>query len=170
MLKPYMDKRPVVAESAFVEESAQVIGDVTIGEESSIWFNVVVRGDVNYIRIGDRSNIQDASVVHVTYKTHPTIIEDDVTIGHSVTVHGCTIRSRALIGMGAVILDGAVVESDCIIAAGALITEGITIPSGWLAMGVPAKPVRELTEDERAMLLQSARNYIGYMNSYRKPD
>ena len=166
MLKPYMGKLPAIAKSAFVEESAQVIGDVEIGEDSSVWFNAVVRGDVNYIRIGDRTNIQDASVVHVTYKTHPTVIGDDVTIGHSVTIHGCTVRSRTLIGMGAVILDGATIESDCIIAAGALVTEGKKIPSGSLAIGVPAKPVRELTEEERAMLLKSARNYIDYKNNY----
>jgi len=166
MLKPFKGKRPVVAESAYIEESAQVIGDVTIGEDSSVWFNAVVRGDVNYIRIGSRSNIQDGTVVHVTHKTHPTVIEDDVTIGHSVTVHGCTIKSRVLIGMGAVILDGAIVESDCVIAAGALVAEGVTIPSGWLAMGLPAKPVRELTDDEKTMLTKSARNYVGYKNDY----
>jgi len=166
MLKPFKGKRPVVAESVYIEESAMVIGDVTIGEDSSVWFNAVVRGDVNYIRIGARSNIQDGSVIHVTHKTHPTVIEDDVTIGHSVTVHGCTIKSRVLIGMGAVILDGAVVESDCVIAAGALVAEGVAIPSGWLAMGLPAKPVRQLTGDEKAMLTKSARNYVGYKNDY----
>lgn len=155
-----------MAESAYIEESAQVIGDVTIGEDSSVWFNGVVRGDVNHIRIGARSNIQDGSVVHVTHKTHPTVIEDDVTIGHSVTVHGCTIKSRVLIGMGAIILDGAIVEPDCVIAAGALVAEGVTIPSGWLAMGLPAKPVRELTDDEKAMLIKSAQNYVGYKNDY----
>ena len=166
MLKSFNGKRPLLAESVYIEESAQVIGDVTIGVDSSVWFNAVVRGDVNYIRIGERSNIQDASVVHVTHKTHPTVIEDDVTIGHSVTIHGCTIRSRVLIGMGAVILDGAIVEPDCVIAAGALVAEGVTIPSGWLAMGLPAKPVRELTDDEKAMLIKSARNYVGYKNDY----
>ena len=166
MLKPFKGKLPAVAVSAYIEESAQVIGDVTIGEDSSVWFNSVVRGDVNHIRIGARSNIQDGSVVHVTHKTHPTIIEDDVTIGHTVTVHGCTIKSRVLIGMGAIILDGAVIESDCVIAAGALVAEGVTIPSGWLAMGLPAKPVRELTDDEKAMLLKSAQNYVGYKNDY----
>ena len=166
MLKSFKGKRPLLAESVYIEESAQVIGDVTIGVDSSVWFNAVVRGDVNYIRIGERSNIQDASVVHVTHKTHPTVIEDDVTVGHSVTIHGCTIRSRVLIGMGAVILDGAIVEPDCVIAAGALVAEGVTIPSGWLAMGLPAKPVRELTDDEKAMLIKSARNYVGYKNDY----
>ncbi|GMT42139.1 MAG: gamma carbonic anhydrase family protein [bacterium] len=166
MIKPYKGKWPEVAESAFIEDSAHVIGDVTIGEDSSVWFNAVVRGDVNFIRIGKRTSIQDASVVHVTRDTYPTILEDDITVGHSVTLHGCTIRSRALIGMGAVILDGAEVESDSIIAAGSVVTEGKTIPSGQLAMGIPAKPVRELTESERAMLLESSNNYIDYKNIY----
>ena len=166
MLKPYNNKWPNVSSSAFIENSARVIGDVTIGEESSIWFNAIVRGDVNYIRIGNRTNIQDATVIHVTHDTHPTILEDDITVGHSVTIHGCTIRSRALIGMGAIILDGAEVGSDCIIAAGALVTEGKEIPSGWMAMGVPAKPVRELTGKELTSLLEHAKNYIKYKNIY----
>lgn len=166
MLKPYKGKWPVVSSTAFIENSAQVIGDVTIGDQSSVWFNAIVRGDVNYIRIGNRTNIQDSSVIHVTHDTHPTILEDDITVGHSVTIHGCTIRSRVLIGMGAIILDGAEVESDCIIAAGAIVTEGKKIPSGWMAMGVPAKPVRELTKNERASLLEYAQNYIKYKNEY----
>lgn len=161
-----MGKLPRLAESVYIEDSAQIIGDVTAGNDSSIWFNAVVRGDVNYIRMGKRTNIQDMSVVHVTHDTCPTILEDDITVGHSVTLHGCTIKSRVLIGMGAVVLDGAEVESDCVVGAGALVTEGKRIPSGWLAIGVPAKPVRELTEKERAMLLESASNYIDYKNIY----
>lgn len=168
MLKPFRGIMPAIAPSAFIEDSAQVIGDVVIGRDSSIWFNAVIRGDVNYIRIGDRTNIQDGSIVHVTHKTHPTVLEDDVTVGHSVTLHGCTIRSRVLIGMGAVILDGAVVESNCVIGAGALVTEGKTIPSGWLAIGSPAKPVRQLTPDEKKRLLVSAQNYVGYKKDYEK--
>ena len=166
MLKPYKGIMPTVHPAAWIEDSAQVIGDVVIGKDSSIWFNAVVRGDVNYIRIGDRTNIQDGSVVHVTHDTHPTILEDDITVGHSVTLHGCTIRSRVLIGMGATILDGAEVESDCVIGAGALVTEGKKIPSGWLAIGSPAKPVRQLTEQERGRLLYSANNYIKYKKEY----
>lgn len=166
MLKPYKGKLPVIASSAFIEESAQIIGDVVVGEESSIWFNAVVRGDVNYIRIGKRTNIQDGSVVHVTHDTHPTILEDDITVGHSVTLHGCTIRSRVLIGMGAIILDGVEIESDCIIGAGAVVTEGKKIPAGWMAMGIPAKPVRELTIEEREGLLKHTQNYVGYKNDY----
>ncbi len=170
MLKPYRGASPVVAASAFVEESAQVVGSVEIGEDSSVWFNAVVRGDVNYVRIGARTNIQDGSVVHVTHDTHPTVLEDDVTVGHNVTLHGCTIRSRVLVGMGAIILDGAEVGSDCVIGAGALVTEGKKIPSGWLALGTPARPVRELTPDERAMLLQASENYVKYKNTYMGPE
>ena len=166
MLKPYKNKWPDIASTAFIEDSAIVIGDVKIGEDSSAWFNAIVRGDVNYIRIGNRTNIQDASVIHVTHDTHPTILEDDITVGHSVTIHGCTIRSRVLIGMGAIVLDGVEVESDCIVAAGAIVTEGKKIPSGWMAMGIPAKPVRELTEKERASLLEHSQNYIRYKNDY----
>jgi len=166
MLKPYKDKLPIISSTAFIENSAQVIGDVTIGDESSVWFNAVVRGDVNYIRIGNRTNIQDGTVIHVTHDTHPTILEDDITVGHSVSIHGCVIRSRVLIGIGAIVLDGAEVESDCVIAAGALVPEGKKIPSGWLAMGAPAKPVRELTPQERKKLLEYAKNYIKYKNEY----
>jgi len=166
MLKPYKTRLPVISPTAFIENSAQVIGDVTIGDESSVWFNAIVRGDVNFIRIGNRTNIQDGTVIHVTHDTHPTILEDDVTVGHSVSIHGCVIRSRVLIGIGAIILDGAEVEPDCIIAAGSLVPEGKKIPSGWLAMGAPAKPVRELTPQERKKLLEYAQNYIKYKNEY----
>ena len=169
MLKPYKGKLPIVSSTAFIENSAQIIGDVTIGDESSVWFNAIVRGDVNYIRIGKRTNIQDGTVIHVTHDSHPTILEDDITVGHSVSIHGCVIRSRALIGIGAIILDGAEVESDCIIAAGSLVAEGKKIPSGWLAMGAPAKPVRELTPQERKKLLEYAQNYIKYKNEYMEP-
>ncbi len=166
MLKPYKGKWPIISPTAFIENSAQIIGDVEIGKESSVWFNAVVRGDVNYIRIGNKTNIQDGSVVHVTHDTHPTILEDEITVGHAVTIHGCTIRSRVLIGMGAIILDGAEVESNCIIAAGALVPEGKKIPSGWLAMGIPAKPVRKLTTEEQEMVKNSVENYIRYKNEY----
>ncbi len=168
MLRPYRGISPKIGKSVFIEESAQVIGDVKIGDESSIWFNTTVRGDVNYIRIGTRTNIQDNSVIHVTHNTYPTILEDDITVGHSVTIHGCTIRSRVLLGMGAIILDGAEISSDCIIGAGALVTEGKVIPSGSLVIGSPGKVVRELTKKERDMLLESSQNYINYKNEYLK--
>jgi carbonic anhydrase/acetyltransferase-like protein (isoleucine patch superfamily) len=168
LLLTYKGISPRLHQTVFTVETAQIIGDVEIGEDSSVWFNAVVRGDVNYITIGKRTNVQDNSVLHVTHDTHPLIIGDDVTIGHSVTLHGCTIKGRSLIGMGAVILDGAVVEEDTVLGAGALVTENMVVPSGSLVVGVPGKVRRELTSEERGELLQSARNYIDYSNAYRE--
>lgn len=168
LILPYKGISPRIHPTVFTVETAQIIGDVEIGEDSSVWFNAVVRGDVNYIRIGKRTNVQDNSVLHVTHDTHPLVIGDDVTIGHSVTLHGCTLKGRSLIGMGAVILDGAVVEEDTIIGAGALVTENMVVSSGNLVVGVPGKVRRELTDEERDGLLQSARNYIDYSNAYRE--
>jgi carbonic anhydrase/acetyltransferase-like protein (isoleucine patch superfamily) len=161
------NKAPRIHETAFVCESAHVIGDVTVGPHSSIWFGSVVRGDVHFIRIGARTNIQDLSVVHVTHETHPTTIEDDVTVGHSVTLHGCHVKSRVLVGIGAILLDGVVVESDSMIAAGSLLAPGTRVPSGVLMMGSPARPKRDLTDDERKWILKSAMNYVGYQEMYR---
>ncbi|MEK6714378.1 MAG: gamma carbonic anhydrase family protein, partial [Nitrospirota bacterium] len=149
---------PKLHQTVFIVESAIIIGDVEIGEYSSVWFNAVIRGDVNYIRIGYRTNIQDLCMLHVTKDTHPLILGNEITVGHSVTLHGCTIKDRCLIGMGATILDGAVVGEDCIIGAGALVTEGSVIPPGTLAIGFPAKPKRDLTDAERARIKQSAQN------------
>src|SRR3972149_1606371 len=157
---------PLPPRTVFFFESAVIIGDTEIGEYSSIWFNAVVRGDVHYIRIGDRTNIQDLCMLHVTKDTHPLILGNDITVGHSVTLHGCTIKDRCLIGMGTTILDGAVVGEDCIIGAGALVTEGAVIPPGTLAVGMPAKPKRDLTEKEIARIRQSAQNYIDYARTY----
>jgi carbonic anhydrase/acetyltransferase-like protein (isoleucine patch superfamily) len=168
LLLTYKGISPRLHQTVFTVETAQIIGDVEIGEDSSVWFNAVVRGDVNYITIGKRTNVQDNSVLHVTHDTHPLIIGDDVTIGHSVTLHGCTIKGRSLIGMGAVILDGAVVEEDTVLGAGALVTENMVVPSGSLVVGVPGKVRRELTSEERGELLQSARNYMEYSNIYRE--
>lgn len=167
LIKPYKGIHPKIHPTVFIVESAIIIGDVEIGEHSSIWFNAVIRGDVNYIRIGDRTNIQDLCMLHVTKNTHPLILGSDITVGHSVTLHGCTIKDRCLIGMGAVILDGAVVGEDCIIGAGALVTEGAVIPPGTLAVGMPAKPKRDLTDAEKARIRQSAQNYIDYSNTYK---
>lgn len=170
MLKSLRDKIPQVAASAFVEESAAVIGDVTIGDRSSLWFNVVVRGDVNFIRIGARTNIQDGSVVHVTHKTHPTWLGDDVTVGHNVTLHGCRIGNRCLIGMGAVVMDGCEIGDDAMIAAGALVVPGTIVPPGTLFAGAPARQKRLLTAAEVAGLKQSAANYLEYMKEYLPAD
>jgi len=167
MLRPYRGLLPKVHATAFVDDSAQVIGDVEIGEESSVWMTVVVRGDVNVIRIGDRTNIQDGTIVHVQHDTHPTRIGNDVTIGHGAIVHGCTIKDRVLVGMGAIILNGATIGEDCIIAAGALITEGATIPPRSLVMGSPGKVRRPLTDADVAMIQEFADNYVRYRRDYQ---
>ena len=166
MLRPYRGRLPVVHPTAYVDASAQVIGDVDIGADSSVWMNAVVRGDVNTIRIGDRSNIQDGTVVHVMHETHPTRIGDDVTIGHAAVVHGCTIGNRVLIGMGATILNGAVVGEDSIVAAGSLVTEGAVIPPRSLVMGSPAKVRRTLSDEDVASILEYAANYVRYKKDY----
>jgi carbonic anhydrase/acetyltransferase-like protein (isoleucine patch superfamily) len=168
MLRPYRGRLPVVDPAAYVDASAQVIGDVEIGADSSIWMNVVVRGDVNRIRIGKRTNVQDGSVVHVMHGTHPTSIGDDVTIGHGAVVHGCTIGDRVLIGMGAIVLNGATVAPEAIVAAGSLVPEGATIPSRTLAMGSPAKVRRDLTAAEVASILAYASRYVSYRLDYMK--
>lgn len=167
IIKPYKGVHPKIHPTVFIVESAVIIGDVEIGEYSSVWFNAVIRGDVNYIRIGDRTNVQDLCMLHVTKGTHPLILGNDITVGHSVTLHGCTLKDRCLIGMGTTILDGAVISEDCIIGAGALVTEGAVIPPGTLAVGMPAKPKRDLTDAEKARIKQSAQNYIDYANTYK---
>jgi carbonic anhydrase/acetyltransferase-like protein (isoleucine patch superfamily) len=153
--------------SAYVDESAQVVGDVAIGPESSVWMNVVIRGDVNHVRIGRRTNIQDLTMVHVMRETHPTIIGDEVTIGHSAVVHGTTIEDRVLIGMAAVLLNGVHVGHDSIVAAGTLLTEGTRIPPRSLVMGHPGKVRRELTDEEVAEIRWYADNYVRYRLDYQ---
>ena len=158
---------PQIDESVFLAPSACVIGDVQIGEKSSLWFNVLVRGDVNYIRIGKRTNIQDGTVIHVTHKTHPTVIGDDVSVGHSVTLHGCTIQDGCLIGIGAIILDGVDVGESSMVAAGSLMTPGTKIPPRSLVMGSPARVRKELTDAECADFHSIAERYIKYQDDYR---
>ncbi|MBI3182287.1 MAG: gamma carbonic anhydrase family protein [Myxococcales bacterium] len=158
---------PRIHESCFVEDSAQVIGDVEIGEDSSVWFNTVIRGDVNSIRIGRRTNIQDLCMVHVEAGTHPTRIGDDVTVGHRVVLHGCSVGNRTLIGIGAILLNGVVVGDECLVAAGSLLTPGTQVPPGSLVMGSPARVKRPLDEKERADLVRSAANYLRYAKVYR---
>ena len=166
MLRAYKGVSPSLHESAYVDASAQVIGDVEIGGESSIWMNAVVRGDVHYIRIGRRTNIQDGTVVHVMHRTHPTTIGDDVTIGHAAVVHGSTLANRILIGMGAILLNGATIGDDCIVAAGSLLTEGTKIPPRSLVMGSPGKVKRQLTDEEVASILVYSERYVGYRLDY----
>jgi gamma-carbonic anhydrase len=166
MFRPYRGRVPIVHPTAFVDESAQVIGDVEIGPDSSVWMHVAIRGDVNFIRIGRRSNVQDGSVVHVMHDTHPTRIGDEVTIGHGAIVHGCTIADRVLVGMGAIILNGAVVHEDSIIAAGTLVTERTIIPARSLVMGSPGKVRRALTDDDVLSIRQYAENYVRLKGDY----
>ena len=165
-IRPYKGQLPVVHASAFIDPTAQVIGDVVLGAESSVWMNTVIRGDVNYIRIGDRSNVQDLTIVHVQHDTHPTVIGNDVTIGHGAVVHGCTIKDRVLVGMGAIILNGAVIGEDCIVAAGTLVTERMVIPPRSMVMGSPGKVKRPLTDAEVAMILDFSGNYVRYRLDY----
>ena len=153
---------PRVHASVFIDQSAQVIGDVAIGEESSVWMNAVVRGDVHWIRIGRRSNVQDGTVVHVQNGTHPTTIGDDVTVGHAAVVHGCTVGDRVLVGMGAILLNGATIGEDSIVAAGSLCTEESKFPPRSLIMGSPAKVKRPLTDDEVASILTFSERYVNY--------
>jgi carbonic anhydrase/acetyltransferase-like protein (isoleucine patch superfamily) len=167
VIRRYKDTSPRIDASAFIEDSAQVIGDVEIGRDSSVWFNAVIRGDVNFIRIGERTNIQDGCVLHVTKDTHPLILANDITVGHAVTLHGCTIKDRCLIGMGAIVLDGAEVGEDSIIGAGALVKEGMRVEPGTLVVGVPARVARKLSDEEKARIKRSALNYINYSADYK---
>jgi carbonic anhydrase/acetyltransferase-like protein (isoleucine patch superfamily) len=166
VIRTFKGTLPTIDPSAYVDGSAQVIGDVHVGAESSIWMNVVIRGDVNHIRIGKRTNIQDLTMVHVMRDTHPTLIGDEVTVGHSAVVHGTTIENRVLIGMGAVLLNGVHIESDCIVAAGTLLTEGTRIPARSLVMGRPGRVKRQLTDEEVAEIRWYSDNYVNYRLDY----
>jgi len=173
MLIKYKNWTPSIKKNAWIAEGATVVGRTTIGEDSSIWFGTVVRGDVHYISIGDRTSIQDLSMVHVTHHKkedmsdgNPTIIGDDVTIGHRVMLHGCTIENACLIGMSATILDGAVIGKESIVGASSLVTKNKVFPPRSLIMGSPAKRIRELTDEEVAELYASAKRYVEFKNTY----
>jgi carbonic anhydrase/acetyltransferase-like protein (isoleucine patch superfamily) len=167
IIRPFGGKAPILHETAFVAEGALVIGDVEIGDRSSIWFGAIVRGDLHAIRIGARTNVQDLSVIHVTSGTHATAVGDDVTVGHRVTLHGCTVKDRCLVGIGAVVMDGAVIGPDAMVGAGALVPPGMVVPPGTLALGSPARVTRELTSEEIAFFRASAARYAGYAERYR---
>lgn len=172
-IRPFRDIQPAIHASAYVDPQAAVIGDVAIGEDSSLWPMAVARGDVNYIRIGARSNIQDGSVLHVTHghgevpEGYPLLIGDEVTVGHNVTLHGCTIGDSCLIGMGAIVLDGAVLEPYTLLGAGSLVPPGKILQGGYLWMGSPARQVRPLTEAERERFGYSAEHYVRLKETYR---
>ncbi|ASA55853.1 gamma carbonic anhydrase family protein [Vibrio gazogenes] len=165
-IRRYKGIAPELGRRVYVDSTAVLVGDIRIGDDSSIWPLVAARGDVNHIHIGKRSNIQDGSVLHVTHKNaanpngFPLIIGDDVTVGHKAMLHGCTIQDRVLVGMGSIILDGVTVESEVVIGAGSLVPPNKTLQSGYLYMGNPAKQARPLTDEERAFLVKSAENYV----------
>jgi carbonic anhydrase/acetyltransferase-like protein (isoleucine patch superfamily) len=174
MLIKFKEWTPKLGQNAWIAEGASVIGRVSMGEDSAVWFGCVVRGDVHHISIGDRTNIQDLSMVHVTHHKkadmsdgHPTVIGNDVTIGHRVMLHGCTIEDACLIGMSATILDGAVIGKESIVGADSLVTKNKVFPPRSLIMGSPAKVVRELTDDEVAELYASAKRYVDFKNEYQ---
>ncbi len=166
MISEFIGAHPSLDDTNFVADSADVIGDVSLGKWSSVWFNATVRGDVHYIRIGSESNIQDNAVVHVTHKTAPTTIGDQVTVGHSAVVHGCTVEDRVLVGIGSVILDHAVIGADSIVGARSLVTSRKVIPPRSMVMGAPARVVRELTDEEVELIQYFASNYVRYSRVY----
>ena len=163
LIKSVKGKSPQLGEDVYLAENATVVGDVVMGNQCSVWFNAVIRGDVHYIRIGNKVNIQDGAVLHCTYQKHPTEIGDNVSIGHNALVHGCKVMNNVLIGMGAIVMDGVTVHSNSIIAAGAVVLEGTTVKSGCIYAGVPAKKVKELSQEQMAVLIKGiADNYVMY--------
>ena len=167
LIKSFRGVEPRIHETAFVAENAVIIGDVEIGEQSSVWYGSILRADVNSIRIGARTNIQDASVIHVTSKTHDTVLEDEITLGHRVTIHGCYIETGSLIGIGAIVLDGARIGRNSLVAAGSLVTPNTEIPPRSLVMGSPARVKRELSEEEVKDLARFWQNYVELSKHYR---
>jgi len=163
----YGDKTPKTEDSTFIADTAVIIGDVTIGKNSSVWYGAVLRGDMNYIKIGDNVNVQDNSVMHGTANKFPTIIGDNVSIGHNSTVHGCTIGSNCLIGMGSIILEGAKIGNWCIIAAGAVIPEGATIPDNSIVMGIPGKVTSKLTDEHKERITRNWKAYVDLIEEYK---
>jgi len=168
MIRPFRGVHPQVHQTAFIADNAQIIGDVHIGEQASVWFGSVVRGDMFYIRIGDRTNIQDNCVIHTRTGEKPTILEEEVTVGHSVTLHGCYIERNSLIGIGSIVLDDVRVGHESLVAAGSLISPGTIIPPRSLVMGMPARVKRPLTDEEVASLDRFWQNYVEYSAAYMK--
>jgi carbonic anhydrase/acetyltransferase-like protein (isoleucine patch superfamily) len=167
LIRKYRGRTPQIAATAYVDDQAVVIGDVSIGDHASVWPCVVIRGDVHFIRIGARTNIQDGSVLHVMRDTHPLILGDDVTVGHGVVLHGCTIESRCLIGMGSIVLNGAKIGAGSIVAAGTLVPEGTVVPPGSLFMGHPGKFRRALTSEDQQTIDAYAQRYVEYKEFYK---
>jgi len=167
VILPVLDKLPVWGDNCFIAPNATIVGDVTLGNNCSVWFNAVIRGDVNTISIGNDSNIQDGAVIHATYQKTGTYIGNRVSVGHNAIVHGCVLNDHVLIGMGAIVMDNAVVEQYCIIAAGAVVLEKTICESGFLYAGIPAKKIKPITEEQRALLNKLPDNYILYSDWFR---
>src|SRR5262245_42121552 len=167
MIRPYQGKTPKLGDGVFIADTAMVIGDVEIGARSTVWFGAVIRGDVYYIRIGEETSIQDNSVIHVTHGQHATVVGNRVTVGHSVTLHGCTVQDRCIIGMGSTVLDQAEIGERCILGAGSLVPPGFKAPPGHLVFGNPAKVKRPLTQKELAWIESSADHYVELAKTYR---
>ncbi len=168
MIRPYRGQMPRIAQSCYIDTSAQIIGDVVIGERSSVWLNVSIRGDVNYIRIGDETSIQDNTVLHVDHDLYPLLIGSRVTVGHRVVLHGCEVGDGALIGIGAVVLNGAKIGAGAVVAAGALVPERMEVPPNMLVMGTPAKVRREVTADEQVRFRKNCNNYVRITAIYKE--
>src|ERR1700743_921344 len=162
VILPVKDKSPAWGSECFIAENATIVGDVVMGDNCSVWFNAVLRGDVNYIKIGNKTNIQDGAVIHFTYKYAPTTIGDNVSVGHNAIVHGCIVKNNVLIGMGAIVMDHAIVEEFVIIAAGSVVLEKTICESGYLYAGTPAKKIKPITAEQKAMLERLPNNYIMY--------
>lgn len=169
LIKPVNGKSPKIGKDCFLAESATIVGEVTMGDQCSIWFNAVIRGDVNYIKIGNKVNIQDGAVVHCTYQKSPTTIGNNVSIGHNAIVHGCTIHDHVLVGMGSIIMDDCVVESNSIVAAGAVLTKGTHVPAGSIFAGMPAKKIKDVgPELSVGEIDRIANNYITYSSWFKE--
>ncbi|HMF75041.1 MAG TPA: gamma carbonic anhydrase family protein [Bryobacteraceae bacterium] len=168
MIRPYRGVMPSIAASAYIDISGQVIGDVTIGERSSVWPNVTIRGDVNHIRVGYETSIQDNSVLHVDHMIYPCLVGNRVTVGHSAVLHGCVVEDDALIGIGAIVLNGAKIGSGAVVAAGALVPEGMEVPPNSLVMGAPAKVRREVTPEEQERFRKNCQNYVKITAIYKE--
>lgn len=169
IIKPVNGKAPKIPANCFIAENATIVGDVLMGNECSVWFNAVIRGDVHYIRMGDRVNVQDGAVIHATFQTSPTNIGNNVSIGHNAIVHGCTVHDNVLIGMGSIVMDDCVIESNSIIAAGAVVTKNTRVESGSIYAGIPAKKVKDISEELlRGEIHRIAENYVKYSSWFRE--
>lgn len=167
IILPVEGKSPEFGQNCFLAPNCTVVGDVVLGDECTVWFNAVVRADVNSIRVGKRTNIQDGAVIHCTYQKAATTIGNEVSIGHNAIVHGCTIHNNVLIGMGAIVMDDAVVEDNCIIAAGAIVLERTRCESGWIYAGIPAKKVKQVSAEQIAGMKRTAGNYVMYAGWFK---